>query len=114
MSRFVVVVTLLVASTAFIASCGHYRSRSGAERTTLEVDNQGFTDMTMYVLNGGQRIRLGLAVGKSATTFTIPASVVGSGRELQFLADPVGSSRAAISEQMYVRAGEAVHLVIPP
>ena len=96
-------------------SCVSSRSRGPAgPRTALEVDNQGFTDMTIYVVNSGQRIRLGLATGKTTTTLTIPASVVGSGRELSFLADPVGSSRSARSEQLFVRAGETVTLTIPP
>lgn len=108
------VTLLIVGALAFATGCVQSRPRTPAARTVLEVDNQGFTDMTMYVVNGGQRVRLGLATGKTTMSFTIPATVVGSGRELQFLADPVGSSRTAITEQMYVRAGETVSLVIPP
>lgn len=107
-------VLLLAAALGLTTACVHSRTRIAAPRTVLEVDNQGFTDMTMYVVNAGQRVRLGLSTGKTSASFTIPPAVVGSGRELQFLADPVGSSRTAITEQMYVRAGETVNLVIPP
>ena len=84
------------------------------ERTTVQVDNRSFVDMTVYVLNGGQRIRLGLAVGKTTTQFTIPPRVLGLSRELQFIADPIGSDRAGVSDRLYVRAGDTVTLMIPP
>lgn len=109
---------ILVAATLFLAACSSARpSRPGTEseeRTTLQVDNQSFVDMTVYLINGGQRVRLGLAVGKTTSTFTIPARIVGSGRELSFLADPIGSDRTGTSNQLYVRAGERVTLMIPP
>lgn len=105
---------LLIAAIGFSTGCVRSHARASAPRTVLAVDNQGFADMTMYVVTSGQRIRLGLAVGKTTSEFTIPASVVGSGREIQFLADPVGSSRTQVTEQMYVRSGERVSLVIPP
>lgn len=101
-----------------LAACSSGRpSRPGAasqERTTLQVDNRSFTDMTVYLVNGGQRVRLGLAVGKTMTSLTIPARVLGSARELQFLADPVGSNRTALSDRLFVRAGDTVTLMIPP
>lgn len=80
----------------------------------MEVDNRSFVDMTVYVINGGQRIRLGLAVGKSTTRLTIPLRIVRTSRELQFLADPIGSDRTATSERIYVQAGDTVTLMIPP
>ena len=70
--------------------------------------------MTVYVVEGSARRRLGLATGSSTTKMTIPASAVAGGRELQFLADPIGSDRTAISDRIYVRPGETVTLMIPP
>lgn len=78
------------------------------------VDNRRFVDMTVYVVNGGERIRLGLAVGNSTTRLTIPLRIVRTSRELQFLADPIGSSRTGTSERLFVQAGDTVSLVIPP
>ena len=115
MRRLMWVLAFLTGFTA-VEACGASRtSRAGSgPATTLAVDNQAFSDMTIYVVSSGQRIRLGLATGKTVSTFTIPARVIGQSRELQFLADPVGSSRTAVSEQLYVRAGERVTLMIPP
>jgi hypothetical protein len=84
------------------------------EKTTLRVENQGFPDMTIYVLQGGQRIRLGLATGNSTTVFTIPDYVLGAANTLRFLADPVGSTRTPVSDEISVHPGDQVTLTIPP
>jgi hypothetical protein len=47
-----------------------------APRTTLEVENRSFNDMTVYVLRGSQRLRLGNATGNGTTTFTIPPHLI--------------------------------------
>lgn len=83
------------------------------ERTTVTVDNRSFSDMTVYVTRG-QRIRLGMARGNSTTVLTIPPSLVAGTSALRFIADPIGSSRASVSEEINVSAGDSVGLMIPP
>lgn len=83
--------------------------------TTLLVQNRAFLDMTIYVISSaGQRVRLGLATGNSTTRFTIPRTMVFGSTPLSFLADPVGSSRAPVSDQITVSPGDEVVLEIPP
>lgn len=101
------------------AGCASIRqSRPGssqyAPRTYVEVDNRGLTDMTIYVIEGGQRIRLGLASGNARTELPIPPHIVSHARRLQFLADPIGSRRNAISDSIHVERGDRVTLIIPP
>jgi hypothetical protein len=83
------------------------------ERTTLTVDNQSFSDMTIYATRG-QRVRLGTARGKSKTVLTIPSALVTGTSTLRFIADPIGSSRASVSEEIQVSPGDAVGIAIPP
>jgi hypothetical protein len=84
--------------------------------TTVQVVNQGFADMTIYVVSdAGQRIRLGLATGNSTQTFTIPRSMVNGGATpIRFLADPIGGTRSPVSDQLTVSPGDNVVLTIPP
>jgi hypothetical protein len=83
--------------------------------TTLEVTNQWFSDMTIYVIHSGQRLRLGLATGNATTGFVIPRAIVnGSAIQLRFLADPVGGTHAPVSDEITVSPGDAVQLTIPP
>jgi hypothetical protein len=86
------------------------------EPATIQVINQGFPDMTIYVLSsGGQRLRLGLSNGNSTATFVIPRAMVNGGATpLRFIADPIGGSRASVGEQITVSPGDQVQLTIPP
>ncbi len=83
-------------------------------RTTITVDNQTFNDMNVFVVNGGQRIRLGQVTSHQKSEFTIPATIVGSARELTFLAEPITRRGGAISNAIWVQAGDRVTMIIPP
>jgi hypothetical protein len=83
-------------------------------RTILSVDNQGFPDMTIYVINGSRRVRLGMANGNRVTELPIPPHLVRGLAQLRFLADPIGGSRAPVSEEITVGPGDEVTLTIPP
>lgn len=101
---------------AFVSACSARQQSDGellADHTTVTVDNQSFSDMTIYVLRG-QRVRLGTARGHSKTTLTIPASIVRSASMLRFIADPIGSTRSSVSEEISVNPGDSVGLTIPP
>jgi hypothetical protein len=80
----------------------------------LQVDNQGFLDMTVYGVRSGQRVRLGIATGNSKTNFTIPPSLVTGLTSLRFVADPIGGPRASVSQEITVAPGDTVVLTIPP
>jgi hypothetical protein len=82
--------------------------------TRLRVENQAFLDMTIYVVRSSQRIRLGQATGNSVSHFTIPANLIFGSTPLRFQADPIGGSRAPVSEEISVSAGDEVVLLIPP
>lgn len=106
---------LWAAAAVALSACGGAR-RPGADQpqTTLRVENQSFLDMTIYLLAGAQRIRLGTAGGNSTTTLRIPSQYVFGASSLRFLADPIGSNRTPVSEAITVSPGDEVGLVIPP
>lgn len=85
-------------------------------RTVLEVQNQGFDDMNVYVLpEGGSQIRLGLAGGKHNSYFDIPQYIVQGGlRSLRFVARPIATTRGPVSNEITVTPGDTVQLIIPP
>ncbi len=80
----------------------------------VQVQNQGFSDMVVYAVNAGQRIRLGLATGHSTRMFTIPRHLIRGAGAIRFLADPIGGNRTPVSEEMTVNPGDLVTLTIPP
>jgi hypothetical protein len=70
--------------------------------------------MTIYLIVGAQRVRLGQAGGNSTTRLRIPPQYVFGPTPLRFLADPIGASRTPISESITVVPGDEVTLTIPP
>lgn len=82
--------------------------------TYVRIDNQAFLDMTIYAYRSSQRVRLGIATGNSRTKLMIPAGLVFMGTPLRFQADPIGSSRRSVSEEILVNPGDEVVMVIPP
>jgi hypothetical protein len=121
-ARRTAVLALSLAAALALPACasrqaegaGEPTERRDPEPTTLVVQNRNFSDMTIYVLRGGQRIRLGLANGNRSTRFTIPSNLIFGIATLQFLADPVGSSRTPVSQEIRVTEGDVITLTIPP
>lgn len=82
--------------------------------TVVQVDNQGFLDMTVYASRSSQRVRLGIATGNNKTNFNIPSVLMSGLTPLRFVADPIGGPRASVSEEITVAPGDTVVLTIPP
>lgn len=111
------VLVLSVALASGVACSGFKRGSASPkqnEPTTLQVDNQGFLDMTVYASRSSQRVRLGTATGNSKTNLRIPSALVNGLTPLRFIADPIGATRASISEEITVAPGDTVVLTIPP
>jgi hypothetical protein len=107
----------LIVMLATASACAGRAPETAAEPTesaAVQVQNQGFSDMVVYAIHGGQRIRLGLATGNSTNTFTIPRHLIRGAGGIRFLADPVGGNRTPVSEEMTVNPGDVVTLTIPP
>jgi hypothetical protein len=112
--RLITFPLLLLGTVACTSLSGGSGSRDTNEPTVVEVNNQGFLDMTVYVLRNSQRVRLGIATGSSKTRFTIPRDVVSGISTLRFIADPIGGRRNSVSEEITVVPGDTVGLLIPP
>ncbi len=105
----------LTSAAMLLSSCMYSRGpQQTQEPTTIRVDNQSYSDMTIYVVRGGQRMRLGMAGGLKTTTLTIPSTVIFGSTPLRFIADPIGAARAPVSDEITVRAGDQVSLIFPP
>jgi len=121
-TRLLAMATLIIAAAAAAAACGGRQVETSAgdvaladTSTSLVVDNRGFADMTIYVIEGGStRRRIGTASGNSRTRIALPRTLVGNGRELQFLADPLGGTRTSVSQRIFVAPGDQVGMTIMP
>jgi len=105
MTRRGFAIAMLVMLSACMASVGAKRDQAP---TVVEVDNQGVLDMTVYVMRGAERVRLGIAGGLKKTALTLPTSIVFGPTTLRFIADPIGANRNSVSDEITVSAGDTV------
>jgi len=104
----ILLMAMLVASSA----CAH-RRRSGSMSeppldVTLQVTNHNFLDVTVFVLHEGQRIRMGLAIGSSTQSFTIPGRLVAQSHEIALLGQAIGSIARVRTELLTVHPGQRI------
>jgi hypothetical protein len=69
--------------------------------------------MKVYILRGAERIRLGTVTGNSTEVFVIPEGLIAGASLVRFLADAIGGTQTPISEEVSVRPGEEIELIIP-
>jgi hypothetical protein len=107
----------LIAALAASAGCSKRNGASAATEepaTTLLVENSSSFEMTIYVLRGAERVRLGTARASMDSRLRLPRGLVFGATPLRFQADPIGSPRTPISQEILVRPGDEVTLRIPP
>lgn len=107
-----------VAFVAALASAGCVGKGKNAPTpqpsASVFVQNRAFIDVDVFAVYGGTRARLGTVTANGTGTFRIPPGIVGAGRELRFMVDPIGSTRTGTSFDIYVRPGERITLTVPP
>jgi hypothetical protein len=108
------VLALAVASLGCTTGRAARNANDGPVRTTIEVQNEDFNDMTVYVLVNGSRTRLGIATGNKSTVLTIPEYLLSGTTFLRFVANPIGGNRTPVSEEVDVSPGDQLVMVIRP
>ncbi len=78
----------------------------------LQIDNENFSDMSIYLLRGGTRWLVGQAGGLRKATLTIPASVAPTDLRVRLLADPIGGNRAITTPLLIVPRGQRIYWTI--
>ena len=114
--RLAASVLLALGATLPVGGCVR-KGTAGAEveePTTVRVRNQGFLDVNIYALRGGQRVRLGTVTGNTTAVLRIPSFLLNGVTPLRFLADPIGNQRTPTSEEIVVAPGDEVQLYVPP
>ena len=92
-----------------LSSCASTPEGGGSPvPATVEVSNYNRLDVHAYVIANGQRYSLGVVTTNNARTFTLPSLVFSAGRDLVFLASPIGSARSHASEGILVQPGDTV------
>ena len=85
---------------------------SGVPPAIITVHNHNVLDMTVYVQRNTQRIRLGMVTAGSEKIFTLSEHLVVDSPLLQFIADPIGSARLILIDELNVFPGDEIDLYI--
>lgn len=107
----------LIGLLGLSAACGASRA-SGTSGTVspsneipVQIENQNFSDMNIYVVSSGQRWLLGQAGGLTKTTLTIRNLVRGDGR-VRLLAEPIGGAQPVATPTLVVPRGQSIFWTI--
>lgn len=105
-----------VAALVIFSACYGRNAQQMANQpaAVLTVDNQGVLDMTVYVMRGAERVRLGIAGALKKTDLPIPSDMIFGASTLRFVGDPIGSGRNSVSDQITVSPGDTVTWTVRP
>ena len=102
-------------SLTTLAGChqGHSIGAAAAEAgnvgsITVRVVNHAWLDVTVYLLQGSHRDRIGVATASSTSTFQISLRQLTAGAEYRLYGDPVGSRQTVRSEPLHAQDGDVV------
>jgi hypothetical protein len=118
--RLLLAAAALVAITASACSGTPERrfiiggSGSRSREIRVEVVNDNFLDVGVFVMEGSTNWRLGDVTGKTTATFTLDLDQISPSGGLRLLADPVGSREAYLSDAVAIYAGVTVVFHVAP
>lgn len=111
--RFHRYAALWLSLLAVIGACQKPRSSiivPEQPKTVLRVTNGEFLDAVIYVVNRGQRVRLGVANANRTTRFEIPKHLLFGATALSFLVDPIGGNSRPSTGDMVIDPGDELEL----
>lgn len=80
----------------------------------IEVVNDNYADMGIFVIGEASNLRLGDVTGKNTATFILNPDQISPSLGLRLLADPVGSRNAFLSDAVVAGPGSIVVLNLSP
>jgi hypothetical protein len=75
---------------------------------TVRVVNHNWLDITVYLLQGTRRDRIGVATATSTTEFHVALRRMSAGTEYRLLGDPIGARETVRSEPLHAQDGDVV------
>jgi hypothetical protein len=77
-------------------------------RAEVIVQNSNWSDMNVFAVRGGSRVRLGTATSMGRERFRLPRYLVEGTGGLQLIADPIGSRDVFFSQPILISPGQRV------
>lgn len=80
--------------------------------SSVEVRNNNWADMTVYLERNGTKQRLGTVTSMAKRRFKIPGSFLTNSGSVRLMADPIGSAERHVSSPVQVWPGQTVAFTI--
>jgi hypothetical protein len=106
----VAILAVLVLSGCGGRARSPFRAGGGDETIRVEVRNDNFLDVTVYVLPDGVSHRIGDVTGSSSATLDVPARLILAATSVRLLVNPIGSPQTYLSEEILVTPGDLIRL----
>jgi hypothetical protein len=78
----------------------------------VQVDNQNFSDMNVYLVTRGSRWLLGNVAGLTKATLTVPADLAPADLQVRLRAQAIGGRGATTTPTLIVAPGQQVYWTI--
>ncbi len=85
--------------------------KGAMSQVVLRATSHNWATVNVYVLRGGQSLRVGSVETGQTKTFTVPVTMTPTG-DLQVMAHPIGTNLAYLSEVVAVFPGDVVELQV--
>jgi len=82
------------------------------QETEVRVDNRNWADVTVYLLQGEMRARLGSVTSMGSQTFSIPAAMLSGTSDVRLYIQALGSRANHRTDRIMLTPGQTVELTI--
>jgi hypothetical protein len=91
---------------------GSAESAQTSRAIQVQVDNQNFSDMNVYLVTRGTRWLVGNVAGLTKATLTVPASFAPADLQVRLRAQAIGGRGATTTPMLIVSPGQQVYWTI--
>jgi hypothetical protein len=102
-----------------LPACGLFSSRNSESaassrnaEVSLEVESHHWSDIVIYLMNGGQSQRLGMVSGVSSEQFVFSYRQLATGGKVRLRAYPVGGQGSFTSEDVLIQPGQSIKWIL--
>ncbi len=98
----------VAAQTAQDSPDSETTTEAKVEGVTLRIVNSNFSDVRIYAIHQGRRLRIGFVNSMTSETFDLPSYLQADVANLQLLAVPIGGTQAVLSPVVFPSRGDEV------
>ena len=107
------VLTLLPACSLLKKNTEGGGASSPIEPAQITVHNRNVLDVNIIAYRGTERIRLGTITSGNSEVFVLEERIVVNSPIIRFIADPIGSARNILIDELTVFPGDQIELWVP-